>query len=139
MKSWLVVASLAFVALAPRTAAAQADNSNAIVEPDRVRVAASADDTARVLSRWLRDEPRRRERSHVFAEGLTAALNLDYHVRLGRTAVKQVSKPSKMFHYMRTQCGRYLDMPPRVFIFHINAPLNLVIQESIRFSLKANA
>jgi len=26
-----------------------------------------------VLSRWLRDEPRRRERSHVFAEGLTAA------------------------------------------------------------------
>jgi hypothetical protein len=38
MKPWLVVASLAFVALAPRTAAAQADNSNAIVEPDRVRV-----------------------------------------------------------------------------------------------------
>jgi len=70
---WLVVASLAFVALAPRNAAAQADNSNAIVESDRARVVASADDTVRVVSRWLRDEPRRRERSHLFAEGLTAA------------------------------------------------------------------
>ena len=69
MKPWLVVASLAFVALAPRNAAAQADNSKAFSR----RVVASADDTVRVLSRWLRDEPRRRERSHVFAEGLTAA------------------------------------------------------------------
>jgi hypothetical protein len=87
MKPWLVVGSLALVGLAPRTAAAQADNSNAIVEPDRVRVAASADDTVRVLSRWLRDEPRRRERSHVFAEGLTAAeLGLLYGGEFGSGA-----------------------------------------------------
>lgn len=69
----LAVASLAVVSLAPRTAAAQADNSNSILEMDRVRVVASADDTRKALPRWLRDDPRRRERSHVFAEGLTAA------------------------------------------------------------------
>ncbi|HEY8241844.1 MAG TPA: hypothetical protein VII68_00165 [Casimicrobiaceae bacterium] len=78
---WLAVASLAFAALAPRTVAAQADNSNAILEPDRVRVVATAEDTMRAPPRWLRDEPRRRERMHVFAEGLTdAELGLLYGV-----------------------------------------------------------
>jgi hypothetical protein len=73
MNRWLVIGSLALVALAPRTAAAQADNSNAIVEFERARVVATVDDAARALTRWLRDDPPRRERLHVFAEGLTAA------------------------------------------------------------------
>ena len=73
MNRWFVIGSLAFAALAPRTAAAQADNSNAIVEWDRVLVVAGVNDAARTLPRWLRDDPRRRERLHVFAEGLTAA------------------------------------------------------------------
>jgi len=73
MNRWLAIGALAFVALAPRTAAAQADNSNAILGVDRVIVAANTNDAARTLPRWLRDDPRRRDRLHVFAEGLTAA------------------------------------------------------------------
>ena len=84
MDRWLVIGSLAFAALAPQTAAAQADNSNAILAWDRVLVVATVDDAARTLPRWLRDDPRRRDRLHVVAEGLTAAeLGLLYGSEFG--------------------------------------------------------
>ena len=86
MRYAIVLAAMAVAALAPRQAAAQADNSNSLTEPDRARPVVVAD-AARALPRWLRDEPRRRERTHAFAEGLTAAeLGLLYGSEFGTGA-----------------------------------------------------
>jgi len=73
MRLGFAIAALAVGALAPGHAAAQADNSNALIEPDGARSVVLVADATRALPRWLRDEPRRRDRAHAFAEGLTAA------------------------------------------------------------------
>ena len=91
----LPVVALAVVTLLPRTAAAQADNSNSILDADRVVVIALADDTRKALPRWLRDDARRRERLHVFAEGLTAAeLGLLYGGEFGVGAADWPALPA---------------------------------------------
>jgi hypothetical protein len=84
MRAGFAIAALAVLALSPGRAFAQADNSNSITDPDRARPAGSASEATRPVPRWLRDEPRRRERGHVLAEGLTAAeLGLLYGSEFG--------------------------------------------------------
>jgi hypothetical protein len=73
MRAALAIATLLALALTPGRASAQADNTNSLTDPDRARPAVSAPETARSPTRAVRDEPRRRERMHVLAEGLTAA------------------------------------------------------------------